>query len=92
MEDSTADSSAETGSALTVKGFIDLLATFPADARVVVDGYEDGYDNVSSDSLSAISIRHRPNHADWEGENEDARWDPGANDITAVRIARRHGF
>ena len=91
MEESTADAIAESGSALTVKEFIDLLTTFPADARVVVDGYEDGYDNVSSDSLSAISIRLKANHADWEGENEDARWDPGENDFPAVRIGRKHG-
>ncbi len=92
MGDSKPDTGSGPDSALTVKGLIDLLATFPADARVVVDGYEDGFDNVSSDSLSAISIRHKPDHADWEGENEDARWTPGDNDITAVRIARRHGF
>lgn len=74
---------------LTVKELIEALAQYPPDIRVVVNGYEDGYDNLHVDSLSTISIRAKPNHAEWEGENEEAWVSPGTNEFSAVCIARK---
>lgn len=75
---------------LTVKGLIEELGKFPADALVVVDGYEGGLDSLHVEGPSLVSIRHQREHADWEGEYEDAEWNPSQNDIAAVRLPRKH--
>jgi DUF1365 family protein len=85
----TADTHEEQHRPLTVKDLIEALAQYPLDVRVVVDGYEDGYDNLHVDSLRAVSIQPRPGHAEWEGENEEAWLNPGANEFSAVCIARK---
>lgn len=77
--------------AMTVEELIELLAVYPADLRVVVDGYEDGYDNVHPDKLSVISIRPNKEAHWWNGENDDIGQTPSKHDFTALRIARRHG-
>ncbi len=89
MASHTAGSYEEQCRPLTVKDLIEALAHYPSDIRVVVNGYEDGYDNLHANSLSAINIRPKPDHAEWEGENEDAREISGANEFSAVCIARK---
>lgn len=74
---------------LTVEGLIEVLAKFPPDSRVVVDGYEDGFEQIDTNSLSTINLRHKPDHADWEGEYEATSRIPGDSDLSAVRIGRR---
>ena len=41
---------------MTVNELIELLATYPGDLRVVVNGYEDGFDDLSPDKLSIFKI------------------------------------
>ncbi len=41
---------------MTVNELIELLATYPGDLRVVVNGYEDGFDDLSPDRLSIVKI------------------------------------
>lgn len=41
---------------MTVQQLIDLLRTYPADARVVVDSCEFGYDDVSTVASQPLSI------------------------------------
>ena len=41
---------------MTVQELIELLATYPGDLRVVVNGYEDGFDDLSPDKLSIVRI------------------------------------
>ena len=74
---------------LTVKGLIEVLASFPPETRVVVDGYEGGFDSLHADSPRRISICHKPDHAEWEGEYEDAGRNPSEGDISAVRLPRK---
>lgn len=75
---------------ITVKALIDLLASFPPEARVVVDGYEDGCDNVTRDSLSLIKARPNPDARWWDGENNNASGKAEGHDFSAVLIARGH--
>lgn len=89
MASNTAGGNEEQCRPLTVNDLIEALAQYPPDIRVVVNGYEDGYDNLHFNSLSAISIRPKPDHAEWEGENEEARENSGANEFSAVCIARK---
>ena len=89
MASSSADAQEVQHRPLTVRELIETLAQYPPDIRVVVNGYEDGYDNLHVDSLSTVSIRPKPDHAEWEGENEEAWLNPGANEFSAVCIARK---
>ena len=41
---------------MTIEELIQLLAQHPPDLRVVVNGYEDGYDDLSPEQLSVVSI------------------------------------
>lgn len=84
------DTERSEGKPITVRALIDLLASFPPDARVVVDGYEDGYDNVTRDSLGLIKARPNPGARWWDGENIHASGKPECHDFSAVLIARGH--
>ncbi len=86
---STAATEDERFRPLTVQGLIEVLVKFQLDTPVVVDGYEEGFEQLDTDRPSTISMRHKPDHADWEGEYEDTSWTPSNNDLTAVRIGRR---
>ena len=41
---------------MTVYELIQLLRKHPPDLRVVVDGYEDGYDDLSPEQLQTVKI------------------------------------
>lgn len=41
---------------MTINELIHQLECFPPDLRVVVDGYEDGYDDLSPDRLRMVKI------------------------------------
>ena len=41
---------------MTIEELVRLLATYPPDMRVVVNGYEDGYDDLSPEQLRRVKI------------------------------------
>ena len=84
------DTETSDGKPITVRALMALLTSFPPDARVVVNGYEDGYDNVTRDSLSLIKARPNPDARWWDGENNDASGKAESHDFSAVLIARGH--
>lgn len=54
---------------MTVKDLIDLLSKENPSMRVVVDGYEDGYDEVHSIRyVNIIPNSHKKDDIWWEGE------------------------
>ncbi len=42
---------------MTVKELVELLGKYPDNLRVVVNGYEDGYDDLSPERISVIKIQ-----------------------------------
>ena len=42
---------------MTVKELVELLGKYPDYLRVVVNGYEDGYDDLSPERISVIKIQ-----------------------------------
>ncbi len=56
---------------MTAHELIRLLENHPADMRVVVNGYEAGYDDLSPQQISVRSIRLNTGKADWEGCHGD---------------------
>lgn len=54
---------------MNVKELIEVLGEYPADMRVVVQGYEDGYDDLSPEQLSRVKIVLDAGKERWEGKH-----------------------
>ena len=58
---------------MTVSELIELLQEHPASLRVVVSGYEEGYDDLSPEQISVAKISLNTGTHDWEGRHGDPR-------------------
>ena len=58
---------------MTVSELIELLRECPASLRVVVNGYEDGYDDLSPEQISVAKISLNTGTHHWEGQHGDPR-------------------
>lgn len=56
---------------MTVKELVEHLGKYPDNLRVVVNGYEDGFDDLSPERLSVIKIQLDTQIHDWEGQHSD---------------------
>lgn len=56
---------------MSVRAMIDLLNEYPEDTRVVVNGYEQGYDDLSPEQISVISIVLNTGVHEWDGKHGD---------------------
>ena len=54
---------------MTVSELIAVLQTHPGDLRVVVNGYEEGYDDLSPGQISVRRIALNTGVEDWEGRH-----------------------
>ena len=57
---------------MTVSELTQLLATYPPDMRVVVNGYEEGYDDLEQHLISMKEIRLDAGNKWWEGRHREA--------------------
>ena len=70
----------------TVAELIKELQQFPPDMRVVVSGYEDGYENMLTPKIE--KLEQNPDNPYWEGEfQEVGRLDGGQ--LTEVVVLQR---
>lgn len=53
---------------MTIEDLVRQLTQYPAETRVVVQGYEDGFDDISS--VRPISVQPNPNTAWYYGKLE----------------------
>ncbi len=56
---------------MTVKSLKELLSQYPENLRVVVNGYEDGYDDLAQERISVRKIKLNTQIHDWEGQHSD---------------------
>ncbi len=56
---------------MNVRDLIELLGEYPAEMRVVVQGYEDGYDDLAPKQLSRVKIVLDAGKERWEGKHGD---------------------
>ncbi len=54
---------------MTVGELVEFLEKYPDDLRVVVNGYEDGYDDISPERISTTKIELDAGKHDWEGQH-----------------------
>ena len=74
---------------MTVDELMQLLATYPPDLRVVVNGYESGYDDLSPEQLSVVRIALNMGKHRWEGQHEDANGLTDSADVVEALVLRR---
>ena len=69
---------------ITVGALMEALAAFDADMPVIVDGYEGGYDSLTTDNVLAITIAPDVVKSDqwWYGDHErsDVSSSPSSED------------
>ena len=65
---------------MNVKELIEVLGEYPEEMRVVVQGYEDGYDDVAKSSLKQIHVKLGAGKERWEGDHIEI----GSKQDTAV--------
>ena len=54
---------------MTVKELMEFLEKYPADLRVVVNGYEDGDDDILPNRIFTRKIQLDTGKHDWEGQH-----------------------
>ena len=64
---------------MTVGEIIEVLSGYPAELRVVVNGYAEGYDDLSPRQISLERIALNTGVNDWEGRHGDADEVPAAS-------------
>lgn len=76
---------------MTVKELGKLLGKYPDDLRVVVNGYEDGFDDISPDRISTTKIQLDAGTHDWEGQHGDPPdVDESTDDVNVVEALVFH--
>ena len=58
---------------MTVGELIELLGSFPRSLRVVVDGYEEGYDDIIPDRVVKVIVALDVGTHSWQGKHGDPR-------------------
>ena len=54
---------------MTIRDLIQILRTYPADMRVVVSGYEEGFDDVSPERIAVVKVQLNRGTEDWQGRH-----------------------
>ena len=54
---------------MTVDELIQVLEEYPPDLRVVVNGYEDGYDDLTAEQVAVAKIALDTGKHSWEGKH-----------------------
>ena len=75
---------------MTIAELVGMLVGHPADLRVVVNGYEDGYDDLSPGQVSRIRIALNTGKHEWEGRHGDPDdGTPEDDEVVEVLLLRR---
>lgn len=70
---------------MTVRELVEFLKKYPDDLRVVVNGYEDGYDDILPNRISTTKIQLDAGKHDWEGQHGDPPYE-GEKKIDDAKI------
>lgn len=73
---------------MTVGELTQLLQRHPRDMRVVVNGYEDGYDDLTPEQLSVIEITLHTGKHWWEGQHGAPNQPNDAQVVKALALRR----
>ena len=78
---------------MLVSELIELLREYPSDLLVVVNGYEEGYDDLSPRQISIAKISLNTGTHHWEGRHGEpshsAEGTPDNAEVVEVLVLRR---
>ena len=74
---------------MTVDELIRLLAKHQPDLRVVVNGYEDGYDDLSPGQLTVVRMALNTGENRWEGQHGDPSGLTDGVEVVDALVLRR---
>ncbi len=74
---------------MTIKELASLLGSYPPDLRVVVNGYEDGYDDLAPGQVSVIKIALDTGKYRWEGRHGEPKSLTDATGVEEALVLRR---
>ncbi len=74
---------------MTVQELIELLVVYPPGMRVVVDSYEDGYDDLEEPLMTVLEICLGAGEYWWEGQHCDADDTRSAGNAVVKALALR---
>ena len=69
---------------MTVKELMKFLEKYPDDLRVVVNGSEDGYDDILPERILTRKIQLDAGKHDWEGQHGDSFHDDESADDAKI--------
>ena len=75
---------------MTVNDLIQLLSDHPPDLRVVVDGYEEGYDDLSPGQLRLVKISLNTGRHEYVGTHGDVDYLPKRDWLVSKSKRRWH--
>jgi len=74
---------------MTIGELIRLLESYPPHMRVVVDGYEEGWDDLSPEQISVVKIQLNTGIHTWQGRHGNPRDMPDhAGTVDALVLGR----
>ena len=74
---------------MTVNELLQLLKGYSPDLRVVVNGYEEGYDDLSPKQLSVIRVALDTGKHRWEGRHGDPNGRTDGEVVAEALVLRR---
>ena len=74
---------------MTIQELVAMLQGYPPELRVVVNGYEDGYDDLTPGQLSAVKIALNTGKNEWEGEHGDPDGAADGAEVVNALVLRR---
>ncbi len=74
---------------MTVNELIQLLAAYPPDLRVIVNDYEDGYDDLAPEQLAVVRVALNTGQNRWEGQHGDPNSLTDGTDVVETLVLRR---
>ena len=74
---------------MTTADLVKMLHSFPPDLRAVVNGYEDGYDDLSPKQFSVVRIALDTGKHRWEGRHGDPNGLTATSNVVEALVLRR---
>ena len=74
---------------MTVNELIQLLNGYQPDLRVVVNGYEEGYDDLSPEQIRVVRVALNTGQNRWEGQHGDPSGLTDGADVVEALVLRR---
>lgn len=74
---------------MTIADLVEVLENYSPDLRVVVNGYEYGYDDLAPEQVTPVKIALNTGKHPWEGQHGDPSGLTDRVDVVEALVLRR---